>query len=309
MPRKLPTFLIIGAARSGSTTLFDCLRQHPQVYVSPVKEPHFFSYLGDPRPNSGSGASPSDWVTELDRYLDLFARMEPGMAAGEASVSYLYRPATAERIFDYLPDVRLVAILRNPVERAYSSFAYLRERGSEPYSDFADALAAEDARVRDNWTHIWHYKAMGFYGEQLARYYGRFDREQIRVLTLDDFVEDPVREMTAVYAHVGVDPSFVPKTTIRHNVTGEPRWPVLRPLLTSNRVTRRLRPAVVATMGPLVRRAKQRALVKPVVPSAAARALAEGYRADVEYLSELLDRDLTPWVAAYDGSARATISA
>jgi Sulfotransferase family len=277
--------------------------------MSPIKEPHFFSYEGDPLPDSGPGARPSDWVTDFDGYLDLFARTEPGMAAGEASVSYLYRPATAERIFRRLPHVKLIAILRNPVERAYSAFSYLRERGSEPLSDFTEALAAEDARVRENWTHIWHYKCMGFYGEQLARYFRRFDREQIHVLTLDDFVEDPARQMAAVYAHVGVDPTFVPKTSIVHNVTGEPRWPVLGPLLTPNRVTRRLRPAVVATMGPLVRRVKQRALVKPEVPSAAARALADGYRVDVECLSELLERDLTSWIAAYDGSARATISA
>lgn len=301
---NLPTFLVIGAARSGSTTLHDCLRQHPQVYVSPIKEPHFFSYEGDPLRFSGPGAGLSDWVTDIEGYRELFAGMKPGMAAGEASVSYLYRPGTAERIFQRVPDIRLVAILRNPVERAYSAFSYLRERGTEPHSDFARALAVEDNRVRDNWTHIWHYKRMGFYGQQLARYYGRFDREQIHVLTLDDFGRDPAREMAAVYAHIGVDPSFVPNTAIRHNVSGEPRWPILRPLLTSNPVTRRLRPVVVATMSPVVRRVKQRALVKPGVPPAAARVLAEEYRADVELLSELLGRDLTSWTAAYDGSTR-----
>lgn len=306
---NLPTFLVIGAARSGSTTLHDCLRQHPEVYVSPVKEPHFFSYEGDPLPSPGPAPPPRDWVRTIDDYAELFAGMKPGMAAGEASVSYLYRPATAERIFGRLPDVRLIAILRNPVERAYSAFSYLRERGSEPHSAFSAALEAENARVRDNWAHIWHYKRMGFYGEQLARYFGRFDREQIHVLTLDDFADDPAREMAAVYAHVGVDRSFVPNTAIRQNVTGEARWRILRPLLTPNAVTRRLRPVVASTMSPIVRRVKQRVLVKPGVPADDARFLAEEYRADVERLSELLGRDLTPWIAAYDGSFdRATIS-
>lgn len=299
---NLPTFLIIGAARSGSTTLHDCLRQHPQVYVSPIKEPHFFSYEGDPLPFPGPGARPLDWVTDIDTYSELFAGARVGLAAGEASVSYLYRPATAERIFRLVPDVRLIAILRNPVERAYSAYSYLRERGSETHADFAAALAAEGGRVRDGWAHIWHYKRMGFYGEQLARYYGRFDREQVHVLTLDDFVEDPAREMAAVYAHVGVDSSFAPRTAIRHNVTGEPRWQFLRPLLEPNRVTRRLRPLVAGPLGPAVGRVKQRALVKPGVPPGAARALAEDYRLDIERLSELLGRDLTPWTAAYDGS-------
>lgn len=298
---SLPTFLIIGAARAGSTTLHDCLRQHPQVYVSPIKEPHFFSYEGGPLPAGEPEAAFRDWVTDADRYEELFAGASPGTAAGEASVSYLYRPPTAERILRRLPEVRLVAILRNPVERAYSAYSYLRERGSEPYADFETALAAEDSRAENGWSHIWHYKRMGFYGEQLARYYGRFDRRQIHVLTLDDFVADPARETAAVYAHIGVDPSFVPSTAIRHNVTGEPRWAILRPLLTPNRITRRLRPLAAGTFGSAVGRVKQRALVKPGVPLGAARALALDYRADVERLSELLERDLTPWIAAYDG--------
>ncbi len=297
---RLPTFLVIGAARSGSTTLHDSLRQHPQVFVSPIKEPHFFSSENKKLPRETPGAPRSPRITDIDRYLELFDGAKPGMAVGEASVSYLYSEDAPDRIRHYVPDVRMVAILRNPVERAYSAFQYLRERGTEPYLDFGDALEAEDERVQQNWSHMWHYRRMGFYGEQLARYYERFDPEQIHVLTLDDFVADPRGATAAVYEHIGVDPAFAPNTAVQHNVTGTPRWRVLNPLLTPNRVTTRVRPFVVATLNPVVRRVKQRVLVKPEVPAEPASMLARLYREDIELLGGLLNRDLSPWLAAYD---------
>jgi hypothetical protein len=301
--RRLPTFLVIGAARSGSSSLHDSLRQHPQVFVSAIKEPHFFSYENKELPRGGPGGPRRTWITDIDRYMELFDRAKPGVAAGEASVSYLYSAEAPDRIRHHVPDVRLIAILRNPVERAYSAFLYLRERGREPYADFVNALEAEDERVREDWPHMWHYRRMGFYGEQLARYYERFNRDQIHVLTLDDFVADPQRAMAAVYAHIGVDPAFAPNTAIQHNVTGAPRWRVLSPLLTPNRATTVLRPLVKATLNPVVRRVKQRVLVKAQLPAEAASMLARLYRKDVELLGRLLGRDLSSWLAAYDSSA------
>ena len=297
---RLPTFLVIGAARSGSSSLHDSLRQHPQVFVSPIKEPHFFSNENKEPPRGVPGAPRSTRVTDINRYMELFEGAKPGMAVGEASVSYLYSEDAPDRIRHYVPDVRLIAILRNPVERAYSAFQYLRERGTEPYADFSEALEAEDERVQQKWSHMWHYRRMGFYGEQLARYYERFEPEQIHVLTLDDFVVDPKRATAAVYAHVGVDAAFAPNTAVQHNVTGAPRWRVLNPLLTPNRVTRRLRPLVITTLNPVVRRVKQRVLVKSQVPAEAASMLAQLYRKDIELLGGLLDRDLSSWLAAYD---------
>jgi len=140
---RLPTFLVIGAARSGSSSLHDSLRQHPQVFVSPIKEPHFFSNENKEPPRGVPGAPRSTRVTDINRYMELFEGAKPGMAVGEASVSYLYSEDAPDRIRHYVPDVRLVAILRNPVERAYSAFQYLRERGTEPYADFSEALEAD----------------------------------------------------------------------------------------------------------------------------------------------------------------------
>ena len=262
-----------------------------------------FSHENTEFSRTGPGAPRTPRITDIEQYMELFEGAKPGMAAGESSVSYLYSAEAPDRIRHYVPDVRLIAILRNPVERAYSAFMYLRERGTEPYADFMEALAAEDERVRENWSHMWHYRRMGFYGEQLTRYYERFDREQIHVLTLDDFVADPQGAMAGVYTHIGVDPEFRPNTAIQHNVTGAPRWRILTPLLSPNRATTALRPLVTATLNPVVRRVKQRVLVKPEMPAEAASMLARLYREDLELLGRLLDRDLSSWLAAYDSSA------
>src|SRR5581483_6498173 len=148
----LPSFLIIGAAKSGTSSVFAWLGQHPEIYTSPIKGPCFFAFDEGARVRV---AGPGDQavfdrhvVTDPVAYRRLFDGVTPAhRAAGEASVLYLYAPAAAARIARTIPDVRLIAILRNPVERAFSSFQHLRRDGREPLADFAEALRAEDARV------------------------------------------------------------------------------------------------------------------------------------------------------------------
>jgi Sulfotransferase domain len=297
MAENLPTFLIVGAARAGTTSLYEYLRQHPAVYMSPVKEPNFFAVEGARVEHRGPGEDRLRWVTDLDGYRELFRDVTSERAVGEASTLYLYSERAPERIRRHIARARLVAVLRNPVERAYSAFSYLRERGSEPWASFLDALDAEDERVARNWSHIWHYRRMGFYHEQLFRYYARFDPEQIRVFLYEDLEADPLGVMRTLFEHIGVDASFAPDTRLRVNVSGEPRHRLAAPLLRPNRVTRALRPLAVRALNPLVLRVKQQALAKPPLPEAAAERLRADYRDDVARLGELLGRDLSSWLA------------
>jgi hypothetical protein len=294
---ELPTFLIIGAARSGTTSLYDYVRQHPDVYASPVKEPNFFAVEGGPVQHRGPGEEELHWITDLHAYTALFRNAPVGRATGEASTLYLYSSKAPARIQRYVPDVRLVAILRNPVERAYSAFTYLRERGSEPRASFLDALAAEDERVAQNWSHIWHYRRMGLYYEQLSRYYERFGADQIRVFLYEELVDDPGRIVRQLFEHIRVDPAFEARTSVRRNISGEPRYRFLAPILSPNRLTTRLRPLLAGRLDPLVTRIKQRAMVKPPMPEAAMRQLNFFYRSDVERLGDLIGRDLRSWLS------------
>src|SRR5947209_2632070 len=124
----LPTFLIIGAMKSGTTALYHALRQHPDIWMSPEKEPHFFAFEDQEIPYAGPRDRyilESMTVRDIAAYRRLF---EPGAAkaaAGEASVMYLYLPHVPPRVKERVPTARLIALLRNPVDRAYSSYMHM----------------------------------------------------------------------------------------------------------------------------------------------------------------------------------------
>jgi hypothetical protein len=297
--KALPTFLVIGAARSGTTSVYRYLNQHPDIYMSPVKEPNFFAMESEGLDFRGPNENSLAWVTDLSDYRQLFRSSSGQKALGEASPLYLYSPKAAERIHAFIPDARLVAILRNPVERAYSAFTYLRERGSEEKASFVDALHAEDRRVREKWSHIWHYRRMGLYYEQLRRYYDRFSQDQICVVLYEDLCTEPQRILSQIYWHVEVDASFTPDTSLRHNVSGVPRVPGLGILMKPNPVAQRLREFAVQNANSLVTRVKQQTFAKPRMPAEAGWMLHDAYEDDVRRLGTLLGRNLSHWLEPY----------
>ncbi len=181
----LPNFLIIGAAKSGTTSLYRYLEQHPQIYVN-GKEPGFFAYEGQTVQLGG----PEDQerfnrrvVTDLNAYEALFDGISTELAYGESSVAYLYIENTAHRIKQHVPDMRLIAILRDPVDRAFSSYLHLRRDGREPIANFTLALQEENKRIQANWDYLWRYVQMGFYHKQLKPYFDLFGSSQIIIFT------------------------------------------------------------------------------------------------------------------------------
>jgi hypothetical protein len=275
------------------------LSQHPDVYVSPVKEPNFFAVENEVLDYGGPNENSLAWVTDLGDYRRLFRSSSGQKALGEASPLYLYSSKAADRIHAFIPRARLIAILRNPVERAYSAFTYLRERGSEEKASFVDALRAEDRRVRENWSHIWHYRRMGLYHEQLRRYYDRFSQDQICVVLYEDLCTEPHRILSQIYRHIGVDDSFMPDNSLRHNVSGVPRIPGLGILMKPNPVARRLRELAVQNAHSLVTRVKQQTFAKPRMPAEAGWMLHDAYEDDVQLLGTLVGRDLSHWLEPY----------
>jgi len=221
----MPTFLVIGAGRSGTTSCYYYLKAHPEIFMSPVKEPRFFAYDGTLP--TYSGPDTSAWlrscVVEPDAYLRLFDGVRDERAIGEASIQYLSYPGCPERIRARIPEVRIVALLRDPVERAYSQFLFVSRDGFEPERDFVAALDAEPDRIHAGWAPGFQYATYGLYYRHLSRYYEQFDREQIRVYLYDDFKGDTAAVLRDIYAFVGVDPDFAPDLTRRYNPSGVPR--------------------------------------------------------------------------------------
>jgi hypothetical protein len=298
----LPNFLLIGAAKSGTTSLYHYLGQHPQIYTN-VKEPSYFAFAGQ----QVSFAGPGDrngfvrrMVTDPERYEALFDGVTNEQAYGEASVVYLYHPAAAWRIKQTVPDVKLIAMLRNPVERAFSGYLHLRRDGREPLANFTDALRAEEGRIAANWEHQWHYARLGFYYAQLRRYYDLFSPGQIAVYLYDEFQAQPEWVLKDIFRFLGVDDSVKLNTTLKHNVSGQPRWKGMHSFMIGpHRAKDVVRPFLPRFMrrylGQQVMQLNVTA-VKPTIPPEARDYLCRLYHREVAELQRLLNRDLSHWL-------------
>jgi len=206
-----PQFFLIGAPKAGTSALHVALAQHPQLYLSPVKEPKYFLCDGAPPPaegqrGPGDAHSAQEWLWRRDRYEALFAAAPEGTRRGESTPFYLYDRAAHRRIAQRVPDAKLVAIVRDPVDRAYSNWMHLWSDGLEPVGDFAQACALEDERVADGFAPIWHYRRLGLYGEQLDALGSVFDPAQIHVLRYRDLVDEPEASLAAIATFLGVEP-------------------------------------------------------------------------------------------------------
>ncbi|NBB75270.1 MAG: sulfotransferase [Bacteroidetes bacterium] len=309
---RLPNFLIIGAAKSGTTSLYHYLRQHPDVFMPAVKEPRFFAYAEDPPPMKGPGDARTNEaagaVYTLDAYRQLFAAASTETAVGEASPNYLYSATAPRLIREHIPDAQLIAILRNPVERAYSHFLHLVRSGREPLRNFEAALDAEPERIAAGWEWSWHYRRMGCYGEQLMRYLEHVDREQLTVHLFEDFKADPVALAQDIFHGLGVDEAFVPDTSMRYEKSGVPKNDrfqrfLLNPDHWIRRLSRYLVPEAVRER--LLIRMKNVNLEKPPLEPDVRERLTAAYRDDVLRLQDLIDRDLSAWLAPSTESASA----
>lgn len=295
----LPNFVIIGAAKSGTTALYHYLRQHPDIYMSPQKETNFFAFEGqkvDFRGPGDEGISQSS-ITDLGSYQEQFSGVLGETAVGEASPWYLYLPGTAENMRRHIPEAKLIAILRNPVDRAFSSYLHLRREGQEQLS-FEEGLAAEEKRIAQGWEPLWHYKRAGFYAPQIKQFFELFEREQICFYLYEEFSEDPGAVLRDIYRFLGVDESFSPRTSIKHNVTGVPRNKFLWRLIREENPLERFAGALVPPRyrAGLKRALIQRLLKKPVLLPDTRRELARDYREDVLYLQDLIGLDLAGWI-------------
>lgn len=294
----MPNFLIIGAEKSGTTALYHYLRQHPQIYMSPVKEPGFFSYEEGQKPKrAGPGHFPTEPITDVDAYTRLFGEVSNERAIGEATPTYIANPETPARIRSYIPDAKFIAILRHPAERAYANFLHARWLGFEPIADFPRALQEEETRIQNGWGGLWRYKKKGFYYSQLKRYFDTFDRSRIGVHLYEDFRADPVSLLQEIFLFLEVDATFVPDSTIRTNVSGVPKSRVMHSMVVAlNRPT--LKQLIPARLVRELREPIRNLILAkpPQMSPEVRRELIEVYREDILELQYLIDRDLSRWL-------------
>ncbi len=192
-----PTYVLAGAMRSGTTSLNTYLRAHPAVAVSQPKEVHFFDFHFD---------------KGLEWYRSHFPRLEGESSVGEATPSYMYHPLAMERVAATLPGIKVIVLLRNPIDRAYSHYWHNRSRNREHLS-FQDAIAAEPERIaRDAHSrHMFSYVDRGRYRHQIKRLLTHIPRQQVLVHTFDAFKDDPAGVFANVCRFLGIDEAYRPE--------------------------------------------------------------------------------------------------
>jgi hypothetical protein len=297
----LPNFLLVGAAKSGTTALYYHLKGHPDIFLSPIKEPRFFSAQTLHLPQKGIGDEKIPFVRTFTDYCKLFEDARGKKAVGEASADTLYYyEKTIPVIKKYLEEPRIIILLRNPVERAFSSYLHLI-RDNREYLSFEDGLEQEEERIRQDWQCIWHYKNRGMYYRQVKVFMEAFRR--VKVILYDDFKKDPLTTIKQVCEFLEVNTDYQPADTSTHyNATGIPRFKTLNNIfLMKNILQRSIRNVgrfILTEDGWVKLRENLRAkLYVKTSMKPKTRAYLQGvFREDILKLRDLLDRDLSAWL-------------
>lgn len=288
---QLPNFIIGGAQKSGTTSLYYQLKQHPEVFLCDPKEPRYFLYeiAMATEPEKIEGRALHFPTRTLEEYAALFEDSTGYKAIGEASAHYLFSPEVAVKIKDTIPDARMIFILRNPIDRAYSNYWHAVRLGIEDRK-VEDALAVTESRV-----------TLGRYAATLDQWFEVFAPEQVKLLIFDDFVKDNSAVFADTCRFLEIDDSFTPDMSAK-NKGGQMknrRLGVFLEKTRTNPLVQSIKPIlprrVRNTFGEVRHRNFEKA---PPLPRAVVSRLADYYREDIGRLETMVDRDLSFWLSS-----------
>lgn len=290
-------FVIAGAAKSGTTILHQWLGMQGDVFVPAVKEPHYFCFNGMDAQSIGLNVDPhyaAQMAFDPEAYERLFTDAAPHQMTGEASPGYLYFPGVARAIHAHNADIRIICMLRNPADRAYSQFMHHVRDGHEPLRDFAEALDIEQERIRNNYWWGYHYRTGGFYAQRLKEYFHAFPDEKIKVILFEDLATRPQDILKETADFIGISCNEWPDPRKQTNAASGMK-----------RVARFHWQAKLASQHQGFRRLMKRVALQPtgrICGMAAPKfddrlrqQMLEDYRADIEETGALIGRDLSHW--------------
>lgn len=293
---KLPNFLIIGVQKAGTTSIYNYLVEHPQVFMSRIKETNFLEQNWLELPE---GKRNKNGIVTIEDYARLFEPVTDEIAIGEASPNYLFHDKTAAaRIKQYVPEAKLIAVLRNPVERAYSD--YLMHLRDSINGGVKTSFATQIDRAEKSFI-----IRKGFYAQGLKHFYQEFPKEQIKVCLYDDLVRDSQEFMRDFYRFIGVDADFSPDTTKKVQQAKVPKNQAINNLLQGQNPIRSIAATALKTVMPLETRQSirdrlinfnsQSKKALPLSPEDRDR-LKAIYREDILQLQDLIQHDLSSWL-------------
>jgi hypothetical protein len=312
-----PNFFLAGTVKAGTTSLYHYLAQHPQIYMSPIKEPCFFAtelrpanfvpefqpqmfreqeaahrYLEGPMTQTRFGGPIVTW----EDYLKLFRNVHGETAVGEASVSYLWSRTAARNIAKRIPSARIVLVLRNPADRAYSQYLQAVSAG-QVRTSFREQIQASMRRGPESKFDVLNpLLEFGRYFEQVQRFFQHFPREQVRVDLYEDYRANPKQTLADLYRFLEVDPTFQPDLTKRFLEPSVPQFITAAYFLKRYGVWQKIKRWSPKPIRPALKSAAVRKRASLVMDPADRAHLREYYRDDIGKLSALLGRDLRIWL-------------
>jgi len=287
---KRPEYYIVGTAKAGTTSIFKVLLQHPHIFVPEKKETYFFGehFYRDAK------------VETLDEYRKIFSKAPRDCVTLEVSTSYLYSRKAASEIKAYNADAKIIIILRNPVDRAYSNYLYKLKTGKEPVYEFQKALEAEESRIREGWPYGFHYTRMGLYCEQVKRYLETFDARNILILLFDELKKDKRSFYDGLFRFLDIefDAECIPKKV--YNKSGLFRSKHMMRLLNTENLVRRVGRSIV----PVGKRRHVAGWLrdvnirnsKPAMNNETREGLVRHFHQDILKLQEVIGIDLSHWL-------------
>lgn len=283
----LPNFIIGGVPRGGTTSLFYYLGQHPEVYVCSNKEPRFF--LSDLKDTEIEKLTGKITVRTIAEYESLFAGATDEKAIGEATPMYIYYPQAIRRIKETLPDVKLIFTLRDPIDRAYSSYWNAHRRNGLGFNPIPIDKVLTETNIQVLRGRYYHY---------LSNWYAEFAPSQIKIVLFDDLKKDALSVFREICQFLGIDDQFVPDLTVR-NRSGVPRnktWETVLRNLRNSSFKKLLDPIVPETLYNKINNSRDQNFEKPPpLPADLIESLSGFFLDDITQLESFLNRDLSAW--------------
>jgi hypothetical protein len=314
MTIRTPNFFIVGAPKAGTTSLYHYLDQHPDIYMSPLKEPSHFSlevrpenfepalqpqarrdeeavrnYLNGPMDQKRFSGIVRNW----DDYLRLFAATSDQKAIGEASVCYLWSKTAPRAIASRLPDARIIIVLRNPSDRAFSQYLHNIPDGVVSTS-FRNHLDASLHRTGNGFGVLHPFLEFGQYADQIQRYFDVFPSEQVGIWLYEDTKRPEF--LSEVLRFLQVDSTFTLDTTTRHLQPQLPRITGISQTLRRRGIWTKLKNLTPAPLKPFVRNLAYRKTASAKMSAEDRAFLIYYYEEDILKLAKLLNRDLSSWL-------------
>ena len=301
---RLPDFMLVGAAKSATSSLSYYLDQHPQIAMASQKESWFFSFYGKP-PEYDSPGVLSDVVSDLDAYTGLFAGATAEQKLGDACPSYLYtHEDTIENIrklysAEALERLRIIISLREPVGRAYSQYYTFKRKAQEPLN-FDQAIEPEtiEKRLRENWNIFYDYLGFGRYAAQVEAFQQAFGKDRVRGILYEDIQNDLHGTCREIFRFLGIDSTITVDDRHKINaISGEPRvkW-VIAGLFSRNRLKRSISALIPKRLRMIIIYFVFKVLLKrESIEEKTVERAAQHFVQDIARLEKLIDRDLSAW--------------